>query len=459
MVAPVQPPGPWNPPILGNLSRFRREPLTFLKSIAHRYGDIVYFRLGPKDVYFLNHPDLIKDVLVTRNNNFIKSRVLQKARRFLGTGLLTSEGEFHLRQRRLVQPAFHRDRLIGYAAVMAEYAVRAADRLQDGALIEMDLEMMRLTLAIVAKTLFSAEVESDANEIGKSLATILNMFDAVLAPFSEILEKLPLPANRRAREAREKLDAIIYRIIKDRRREAVDRGDLLSMLLLAQDHEGDGTGMSDEQVRDEALTLFLAGHETTANALTWTWYLLAMNPEAEAKMHAEIDRVLGGRTPGFDDLAALQYTERVFSESMRLYPPAWIIGREALHSFDLDRHRIERGSFVVMSPYVMHRDPRYYPEPERFDPDRWLPEISARRPKFAYFPFGGGPRVCVGERFAWMEGVLLLAALAQSWRFRLVPGHPVEPLPLITLRTRHGMKMTVEARQQHVSIGLEGKDV
>lgn len=447
MLASVQTPGPYNPPLLGNLSRFRRDPLTFLRNAAKRYGDIVYFRLGPKHVYLLNHPEFIKDVLVTRNHNFVKSRVLQKARRFLGTGLLTSEGQFHLRQRRLVQPAFHRDRLVGYAAAMGEYAARTSGRLQDQSTIDMDREMMRLTLAIVAKTLFNADVESDANEIGKSLATILHMFDAVLSPFSAILEKLPLPANRRATQAREKLDAIIYRIIADRRRDTVDRGDLLSMLLQAQDHEGDGTGMTDEQVRDEALTLFLAGHETTANALTWTWYLLALNPEAEERMHAEIDRVLAGRTPGFDDLTDLRYTEQVFSESMRLYPPAWVIGREALHGFDLDRHRIERGSIVLMSPYVMHRDPRYYPDPDRFDPDRWLPEASAGRPKFAYFPFGGGPRVCVGERFAWMEGVLLLAALAQKWRFRLGAGHPVETLPLITLRTKNGMKMIVTARR------------
>ena len=233
MLAPVQPPGPRNPPLLGNLSRFRREPLTFLKSIAHRYGDIVYFRLGPRNVYLLNHPEFIKDVLVTRNHNFVKSRVLQKARRFLGNGLLTSEGQLHLRQRRLVQPAFHRDRLIGYSAVMVEYAEAARDRLRDGAAIDMDREMMRLTLAIVAKTLFNADVESEANEIGKSLATILEMFDAVLSPFYDILEKLPLPANRRAREARAKLDAIVYRIIADRRGDKTDRGDLLSMLLLA----------------------------------------------------------------------------------------------------------------------------------------------------------------------------------------------------------------------------------
>ena len=446
MLSPVQPPGPKNAPLIGNLSRFRRDPITFLQRIAHQYGDVVYFRLANRQVYLVNHPDLIKDLLVTRNHNFIKSRVLQKARRFLGTGLLTSEGQFHLRQRRLVQPAFHRDRLIGYAAVMSEYAARASSSLKDGATIDLDRDMMRLTLAIVAKTLFNADVESDANEIGKSLATILSMFDAVLSPFSGILEKLPLPMNRRSNEARAKLDAIIYRIIAERRQSTADHGDLLSMLLLAQDHEGDGTGMTDQQVRDEALTLFLAGHETTANALTWTWYLLSQNPDAEARLHAEIDQVLGGRTPGFDDLPALRYTERIMYEAMRLYPPAWIIGREALHNFDLDGYRIERGSIVLMSPYVMHRDARYYPQPERFDPDRWLPEQSARLPKFAYFPFGGGPRVCVGERFAWMEGVLILAAIARKWRFRLAPGHPVEPLPLITLRTRHGMKMTVESR-------------
>jgi cytochrome P450 len=269
------------------------------------------------------------------------------------------------------------------------------------------------------------------------------LFETVLMPFSEWLEKLPLPSVRRFERARALLDKIIYGIIADRRKSGHDAGDLLSMLLLAQD---EGSGMSDKQVRDEALTLFLAGHETTANALTWTWYLLSQNPEVESKFHAEIDRALSGRLPGFDDLPQLKYVEMVFAESMRLYPPAWGIGRRNLEAYQIGEYSIPARSIILMSPFVVHRDPRWFPDPESFDPDRWLPEAAAARPKFSYFPFGGGARVCIGERFAWMEGVLLLATLAQRWRLSLVKGHRVETRALITLRPKYGMQMTASAR-------------
>ena len=445
MVAAVKPRGPRNPPLIGHLRTFRKDPIAFLMRMAKEYGDIAYFRLGPQPVFFLNHPDLVRDILVTRQGNFTKSRMLQRARVLLGDGLLTSEAPFHLRQRRLVQPAFHRDRLAGYAAVMGEYGARTRDRWQAGSTLDISVEMMKLTLAVVGKTLFSADVESEATEIGAALTSVLQMFDMLMLPFSEYLEMLPLPAVKRFEKGRDTLDKIIYRIVAERRASCEDKGDLLSMLLMAQDEE-DGSGMSDKQVRDEALTLFLAGHETTANALTWTWYLLSQNPDCEARMHAEIDQVLHGRTPGFDDFPELRYTEMVFAESMRLYPPAWGVGRAAIEPFEIAGVEVPAKAICITSPYVMHRDARFFPDPERFDPERWTPEARQARPKFSYFPFGGGSRVCIGERFAWLEGVLILAAIASKWKLRLQPGHPVEILPLITLRTKHGMRMTVEPR-------------
>ncbi len=436
--APVQnPPFIKGRPFLGVLAAFRKNPPEFLLNVARPRGELVHMRLGPQETYVISNPAWIKDILVTHQSNFMKSRVLERAKVLLGEGLLTSEGQHHTRQRRLVQPAFHRDRLIGYGSAMVECAVDCRDRWRTGATLDIAREMTRLTLAIVARTLFSADVSSEADQIGVALTEVLGLFEWVQIPFSEWLEKLPLPSVRRFERARALLDKIIYGIIADRRASGHDAGDLLSMLLLAQD---EGSRMSDKQVRDEALTLFLAGHETTANALTWTWYLLSQNPEAERNFHAEID------LPTFDDLPQLKYVEMVFAESMRLYPPAWAIGRRNLETYQIDGYSIPPRSIILMSPYVVHRDPRWFPNPEIFDPDRWLPEAVAARPKFSYFPFGGGARVCIGERFAWMEGVLLLATLAQRWRLSLVKNHPVDIKALITLRPKYGMQMTVSPR-------------
>jgi cytochrome P450 len=431
------------------LRQFRKDAPGFLLRTRQEYGDLAFLRLGMQDVYLLNHPDFIKDVLVTNQGNFTKSRVLQRAKRMLGEGLLTAEGAFHLRQRRMIQPAFHRDRLKNYSAAMADWGVRTRDRWQPGQTVDMADEMMRLTLAIVAQTLFSANVEEDATEIGEALEAILDLFNLVMLPFSEVLEKLPLPFMKRFERARETLDRIIYRMIRERRESGEDKGDLLSMLLMAVDDEDRASGgMTDLQVRDEAMTLFLAGHETTANALTWTWYLLSQHPQIAARMHAEIDAVLGDRekTPGVDDLPQLKYVEMVLAEGMRLYPPAWAIGRKAIGAYRVGNYDAAPGSIFLMSPYVMHRDPRYFPEPDRFDPDRWLPEVASQRPKFSYFPFGGGSRLCIGERFAWMEGVLLLAILGRRWNPQLVPGHRVEHKAMITLRPRYGMRMSLQER-------------
>jgi cytochrome P450 len=335
---------------------------------------------------------------------------------------------------------------------MGAFAARTRDRWHEGQTLDVADEMMRLTLAVVGKTLFSTDVESDAGEIGSALTNVLHMFNLLMLPFSQYLEKLPLPSIRRFEKSRDTLDRIIYRMIQERRARGEDKGDLLSMLLLSLDDEAGPSStdeerrMSDKQVRDEALTLFLAGHETTANALTWTWYLLSQHSGCEARIHDEIDRVLNGRTPGFDDFPNLRYTEMVFAEAMRLYPPAWGIGRMNLEPFEIGGIEVPARSICLVSPFVMHRDPRFYPDPERFDPERWQPQARQARPKFSYFPFGGGARICIGERFAWLEGVLVLATIAQRWKLRLVPGHPVDILPLITLRTKHGMRMTVQAR-------------
>jgi cytochrome P450 len=329
---------------------------------------------------------------------------------------------------------------------MVRHALRAQGRWRPGERFDAAAEMGRLTLAIAAETMFGADLEGEAEELGRALTDSLELFDLLTVPFSEQLLRLPLPRTRRFHAARERLDRTIYRLIAERRARGEDRGDLLSMLLEAQDAEGDEGADGDMQLRDEALTLFLAGHETTANALAWTWFLLAQHPAVERRLHAELDAVLGGRPPTVGDLPRLRYARMVLSEAMRLYPPAWAVARLALEDYRVGPYTAPRGSIVLMSQWVTHRDPRWWPEPERFDPDRWTPEGEAGRPRFSYFPFGGGPRVCIGEAFAWMEGTLVMAAIGQRWRLRLAPGARVAPRPLITLRPRDGMPMLAERR-------------
>jgi cytochrome P450 len=348
----------------------------------------------------------------------------------------------------MMQPAFHHQRIAGYGEAMVEHAQRLTSAWRDRETRDIAREMTHLTLGIVGRTLFDADVDAEAEEIGEALSTALELFRQTLTlPFFDVLDRLPLPHNRRFEKAKARIDATIYRLIAERRREPGGRNDLLSMLLAASDTEGDGGGMSDVQVRDEAITIFLAGHETTANALAWTWYLLSQNPEAEARMHAEIDSVLGDRAPGVEDLSRLAYTEMVLAESMRLFPPAWIIGRRAMEPYSIGGFDVPERSIVLASQWVTHRDPRHFPDPERFDPERWRPEAREARPKFSYFPFGGGPRVCIGEGFAWMEGILILAAIGRRWRLLLEAGQSIVPAPGITLRPRDGIRMTVEKRE------------
>jgi cytochrome P450 len=430
----------------------RDNRLGTLRRLASEYGDVVSFRVGRQRLVLLNHPDHVEDVLVTRARLFKKGRALERAKGLLGEGLLTSEGTFHLRQRRLAQPAFHRQRIAGYAAAMVRHARLTADRWHAGDVLDIAAEMNRLTLTIVGETLLGTDVESDAAGVRDALTAVLEAFQITMSPFAAVLERLPLPSVRRYRRAQAALDRIIYRIIEERRKHPDDRGDLLSMLLLARDDEQDGdtsgAGMSDSQVRDEAMTMFLAGHETTANALTWSWHLLAQHPDVERRMHEEIDAELGNRTPTADDVARLGFTRLVLAESMRLYPPAWGIGRRALKDVEIGGYTIPKGTVVLVSQYLLHRDARFFPDPERFDPDRWQPERSGGKglKNPAYFPFGRGTRVCIGEPFAWMEGVLVLATLGRRWRLEQLDQRPVGLKPAITLRPARGIRMRVAAR-------------
>jgi cytochrome P450 len=376
----------------------------------------------------------------------MKGRALQRAKGLLGEGLLTSEREFHLRQRRMIQPAFHRHRINEYAKSMIEYGERMANSWKSGDVRDVDKEMMRLTLWIVGKTLFSANVEDDADEVGRAMSTIVSMFNFILLPYSEILEKLPFPPITRLKNARRTLDEVIYKIIDDRRRSGEDTGDLLSMLLMAQDEETGGA-MTDKQIRDESLTLFLAGHETTANALTWTFYLLSQNPEAERKFHAELTEVLGTRDVAPEDYPRLKFTEQVLAESMRLFPPAWAIGRLSTEEHEFNGFKVAPKSLVLVSPYVMQHDARFWENPEEFIPARWETQsVKEAGNKFVYFPFSKGIRSCIGESFAWMEGVLLLAVLGRKWKLSLAPEQKIGLQAMVTLRPKHGMKMRIESR-------------
>ncbi len=429
----------------GHLRSFRKRPTEFLTRLS-KLGDVSTFRIAGAQAFLVNHPDLVRDLLVTNHSKFIKGRALQRAKGLLGEGLLTSEREFHLRQRRMIQPAFHRNRINEYANSMIEFGTRMADEWKDGDERDVDKEMMRLTLWIVGRTLFSANVEDAAMQVGAAMTTIVSMFNFMLFPFSELLEKLPLPPIKRLKNARKTLDEVIYKIIDERRKSGEDKGDLLSMLLMAQDEETGGA-MTDEQVRDECLTLFLAGHETTANALTWTFYLLSQNPESERKFHAQLDEFLGDKSLTPEDYPRLKYIEQILAESMRLFPPAWTLGRLATEAHEFNNFQIPPKSLVLASQFVMHRDARFWENADEFIPERWGKlSIKEAGNKFIYFPFSKGVRSCIGEQFAWMEGVLLLAILGRKWKLSLMPEQKIAINPLITLRPKFGMKMRIEQR-------------
>jgi cytochrome P450 len=441
---PNYPPGPEQGFFDGLRSPMRRDPLTFMTRIAQQYGDIVCLRFFHIRTFLISNPDLIEDVLVANAKKFIKGRVLRANRHIFGDGLLTSEGDFWLRQRRMMQPAFHRSRIANYASTMTACATRLMESWKPGEPMDLHDAMMRLTLQVVGKTLFGADVERDAPQVGETLEVLLE-FTSDFRRLVMTPKWLPTRLNRQANRAVRQLTQIIDRIIQQRRESKEDTGDLLSMLLHAQDE--DGSRMTPQQLRDEALTLFLAGHETTASSLSWTWWLLAQNPEVEAKLHAELDAVLNGRVPMVDDLPKLKYTSCILSESMRVYPPAWAMARLAVEDHELGGYPVPKGTGIAAAQWVVHRDARWYENPEKFIPERWESSDLLRQiPRFAYFPFGYGPRQCIGNTFALMEANLVLATIAQRFRFRLIPGRMVVPLASITLRPRHGLHVVAEAR-------------
>ena len=470
------PPGPTYKMPGKLLRQFIHDPINTLSTIAREYGDISYFKLGPEHVYLINNPDYIEKVLIYDHRNFKKGKRLQTAKAILGEGLVTSEGDFHNRQRRLIQPIFHPKQIMTYSNIMTDYAVRMRNRWNDGATVDISEEMMRLTLGIICKSVLNYDVESEAQEVGKALTTVRKYSKRLQSPIGHVLDKIPiLPAPRRAREARKELDSLVYGLISDRRQQEESDNDkryddLLSRLMQAQEsniadhvsHNGvpststSNEKMSDKQVRDEVMTIFIAGHETTSNALTWTFYLLSQYPDVERKLHDELELVLGNssdnnagnRIPTADDIPKLQYTERVLRESMRLYPPVWTMGRYVENDYSVGEYTIPAGSSILMSQYVMHHDPRYYEKPEEFNPNRWTDDFNAHLPRFSYFPFGGGIRGCIGESFAWMEGILIIATIAQEWSMRLAPSQRIKLDPAITLRSRYGMKMKLLQRKK-----------
>lgn len=442
------PPGPKGWPIVGNLLDFRGDPIGFLTRLARDYGDIAHFKLGSQHAFQLNHPDYIRDVLVTHSKNFTKTRGLSRAKTVIGNGLLTSEGDFHRRQRRLCQPAMHPQRISTYSQAMIDCAREMSDQWHGGETIDAGASLLEMTLGIAGRTLFATDIRSSAKEIGDAMTVVFEYFNWLMLPYAAWTRHLPLARHRQFQRAKELLDRTVYGIIRERRASGKDTGDLLSMLLLAKDADDGGGGMSDEQVRDEAVTMFLAGHETVATALTWTLYLLSKHPDVQAQLQADIDRALEGRPPTFEDLPRLKFAEMVFAESMRLYPPVWTLTRKAIEDYEVGGYVLPAGSVIGLSQYVMHHDARFFTNPEVFDPLRWTAEERAKRPKFSYFPFGGGPRLCIGESFAWMEGTLLLAFLCSRWSFKRPNSIDAEVAfqPLITLRPKKRLQLVVERR-------------
>jgi cytochrome P450 len=440
------PPGP-TPSFPGRLFlQFRKDPMGFLERMARDFGDIVRWKIGRRHTFFINHPDLIQDVLVTNCKSFAK--VMEASRTLLGQGLTASTGQLHRRQRRAVQPAFRHERIDRFAEVMVTCAERAQSRWCHGSTLDLKDEMERVSLGVVGETMFGINLEPHAAAIHSAMDATIGSPPNMLLPLARLVEKLPLPKVRRMKAGRAKIHGLVDQVISERRASAAERNDLLSILLLAQDHRNDGDRMTGEQVHDEVMNFLIAGHETVSDALGWTWYLLSQNPEAEARLHEELDRNLGDRLPTLADIKALRFTETVIKESLRLYPPLWMIWRRAVEDGPLGNYVVPAGSIVVLSQHVMHRDARYFAEPLRFNPERWTQEFEERLPKFAYFPFGGGPRQCIGDRFGFMEAILVVATVAQKWKFRLVPGHPVVPHALLTLRPKYGLPMTAHRRNR-----------
>ncbi len=443
------PPGPRGHLLWGSLFDVQRDSLAFLQSVTSRYGDIVRYRVGWVRSYLITHPDYVRHVLQENHKNYSKNIYSFKMLRWVtGNGLITSDGAFWLRQRRLMQPAFHRQRIAALGPLMTGAADAMAQRWEEtahGAAFDVADEMMRLTLQIVGEALFGTNLSEQATQVGRSFSVLNEQVMQRFQSMGILPPLLPTARDRAFRAAQHSLDAVVDQIIQERRRSTEDRGDLLSMLMLAHD-EDTGEQMSDRQLRDEVKTLMLAGHETTANLLTWAWYLLAEHPAVEQRLHAELARVLGGRLPTMSDLPHLPYTRMVIDETLRLYPPAPVVPRMVINDDVIGGYRIPAKSAVVVSIYTLHRNPAFWPDPNTFDPERFSAEQSHDRPRFAYVPFGGGPRQCIGNSFALTEAHLILATVAQRFRLRIAPGFAPMPEALITLRPKHGMRMVVEHR-------------
>jgi cytochrome P450 len=442
------PPGPKGLPLFGLAFQVLRDPLETLRRLAREYGDIVCVPIVNQHRIFLNHPDYIEQVCIVQQAKFHKSKLTKDVtQRLLGQGLLISEGDFWRRQRRLAQPAFHRSRINEYGATMVERAEVRMKQWRDGDVRDITQEMMAMTLDIAVRTLFGSTLQAEAEQVGDSLGYLMRYSLRKARSPIKIPENWPTPANRRATRETQFLDSLVYGIIKERQAEGNTNHhhDLLAMLMSAMDE--DGTQMTPRQLRDESMTLFLAGHETTALTLSWAWYMLSENPAAEARLHEELQGILAGRAPQTADFERLPYLRAVVNETLRLYPAAYIVARTSVAPCTIAGYDFPADTTMIMAQWVMHRDPRYFDDPEVFRPERWLNGLENRLPAGAYFPFGDGPRRCIGQGFALLESALVLATIAQKYRFKLVPGHPVIPDPLVTLRAKHGIGMTFHARQ------------
>jgi cytochrome P450 len=442
------PPGPKGLPLFGLAFQVLRDPLETLRRLAREYGDIVCVPIVNQHRIFLNHPDYIEQVCIVQQAKFHKSKLTKDVtQRLLGQGLLISEGDFWRRQRRLAQPAFHRSRINEYGATMVERAEVRMKQWHDGDVRDITQEMMAMTLDIAVRTLFGSTLQAEAEQVGDSLGYLMRYSLRKARSPIKIPENWPTPANRRATRETQFLDSLVYGIIKERQAEGNTNHhhDLLAMLMSAMDE--DGTQMTPRQLRDESMTLFLAGHETTALTLSWACYMLSENPAAEARLHEELQGILADRAPELADFERLPYLRAVVNETLRLYPAAYIVARTSVAPCTIAGYDFPADTTMIMAQWVMHRDPRYFDDPEVFRPERWLNGLENRLPAGAYFPFGDGPRRCIGQGFALLESALVLATIAQKYRFKLVPGHPVIPDPLVTLRAKHGIRMIFHARQ------------
>jgi len=441
------PPGPRGHIFIGNLPEFRRDPLQFLMNLSRQYGDVARFRVGPWSYCLISHPDHVKHVLQDHNHNYCKGRIARILDSITGQSVLVSEGDVWRRQRRLTQPAFHRQRIAALASVMTETTASLlaqwqtyVDRTQP---FDIWQEMQKFALGIVSRTLFNTNLTGASDEIEWAATIMVKYLNYRFThPFTLPLS-IPTPRHRQFQQAVRQVDAVVYHIINERRRTGQEANDLLSLLMQARDEET-GEGMSDQQLRSEVLTFLFAGYETTASALMWTWYLLAQYPQVEKRLRAELTTVLNGRMPAFADLPQLSYTRMVLEESMRVYPPGWGFERKAISDDEIGGYHVPAGSLLLLCPYITHRRLDLWQNPEAFDPERFTPERSLGRPRYAYFPFGGGPRQCIGNEFAMMECQLIVAMTMQRYQLRLVPDHPVEPDAMAaTLRARHGIHMTL----------------